>query len=275
MAVRDLNSPVPVAVLIPVYNRQDGLDRSCASIPTSAACDVIIVDDGSHPAITRPLSLDPNRVTLLRLPENRGVNHALNRGLAWILERNYKYVARLDAGDAMLPNRLDRQLAFLDSHPDHAIVGGQVRFVDLQHREVLRDNFPTADDAIRRAMHGRACIMGAAMTIRVAALREAGVFDEHFPNAEDFELSWRLLKSWKGANLPEPVVQCELNPDGLSLAGRSQQVRLRIRVLLKYFEPRVPESYVGLFKNLALLVVPYRCVCWLKRRYVRPERGWL
>lgn len=264
-----------VAALIPVFNRQEGLNRSCASLPAEDNCDVVIVDDGSDPALVVPPTLDPTRVTLLRLPENQGITRALNYGLAWILERDYTYVARLDAGDLMLPGRINRQSTFLDSHPDYAMVGGQRRAVDMRGREVFCDNFPTSDAQIRRAMHGRSCFVHPSVMMRVAALRASGPYSERYPSAEDFELFWRLLRGWKAANLETIVVDYELNPHGISLAKRSQQVRSRLRILVKYFDPAMVESYLGLLKNAALLFVPYRCVQWLKRRYVRSGRGWL
>ena len=275
MTLKAIKSRTSVAMLIPVYNGQAGLNRSCASLRADSSYDVVIVDDGSNPAISAPRGLDPARVTLLRLGKNQGITRALNHGLGWILQRGYKYVARLDAGDLVLPRRIERQLAFLESHPDHAIVGGQTRFVDMHGSETFRDQFPASDSLIRRAMHGRSCFIHPAVMLRNSALREMGCYDERYPNAEDFELFWRLLTRWKGANLTELVVEYEVNPDGLSVAKRSQQVRSRIRILLKYFDLRVPESYVGLIKNLILLVIPYRWVRWLKRRYVHPNRGWL
>lgn len=264
----------PLAILIPVYNRQDGLNRACASLPTGIDYDVVVVDDGSSPKISIPPGLDPKRVVLLRLSENKGITRALNHGLAWIFKQDYQYVARLDAGDVMLPYRIEQQLRFLNSNPEYAIVGGQARCVDMQGREAFRDNFPTSDVLIRRVMHGRSCFIHTAVMMRVAALRVSGLYDERYPSAEDFELFWRLLRRWKGANLAEVVVEYEANPLGISISKRSQQVRSRVRILLKYFGPKTPESYFGLMKNIMLLMVPYQWVQWIKHHYVRPGRGW-
>lgn len=269
------SSHTGLAILIPVYNGQDGLDRACASLPLDIDYQVVIVDDGSRPPIVVPPALDPDRVTLLRLVENQGITRALNHGLEWILRNGDQYVARLDAGDVMLAGRLTQQIEFLDTHPDYALIGGQARFVDMQGRESFQDNFPTADAAIRRAMHGRSCFIHPAVMLRVTALRVVGPYSERHPSAEDFELFWRLMKTWKVANLDDPVVECVLDPRGISLSKRSQQVRSRIRVLLEHFDPWARQSYAGLAKNLVLLVMPYRWVRWIKRRYARSDRGWL
>lgn len=269
------NSYAVLAVLIPVYNGQEGLELACASLPHDLDYQVVIVDDGSRQPVMAPSALEPDRVTLLRLAGNQGITRALNHGLEWILRNGYRYVARLDAGDVMLAGRLTRQIEFLESHPDYAIVGGQARYVDMQGRESFCDNFPTADAAIRHAMHGRSCFIHPAVTMRVAALRTVGPYSERYPSAEDFELFWRLMRSFKVANLPESVVECVIDPNGISLAKRPQQVRSRLRILLKYFNPWVFESYVGFTKNVAILIMPYRLVRWIKRRYTRAGRGWL
>lgn len=275
MAVNIRQTPPAVVVLIPVYNHQQALNRTCASLPEGASYDVVIVDDGSEPALVLPAELDPQRAKLIRLAVNGGITRALNAGLEWILGKSYKYIARLDAGDLMLAGRIERQVAFLDAHPDHVLVSGQVRFVDLQGSEVFGDRFPVSDGEIRRAMHGRSCFIHPAVMLRAAALRAVGSYDEHYPNAEDFELFWRLLRHGKGANLADVVVEYEINPAGLSLTKRGLQVRTRIRILLKYFDPLVPESYAGLMKNLMLLLVPYCWVTWAKRRLSKRARGWL
>lgn len=269
------NSQMRLAILIPVYNRQAELERTCSSLPLDIDYDLVIIDDGSHPAISVPSALNLDHVALLRLTENQGVTRALNHGLQWIFKKDYRYVARVDAGDMVLPPRLVRQVNFLDAHPDYAVVGGQARFVDARGRELFHDNFPTADVQIRPIMHGRSCFLDCAITMRVAALRIAGLYDERFPNAEGFEMCWRLLQDWKGANLLIPIVDYVVNPDGLSLSKRSQQVRSRIRVLLTYFDPWAWQSYAGLAKNLMLLIVPYRWVSWVKRRHIHSHRGWL
>jgi len=264
-----------LAILIPVYNRQDGLNRACASLPPDLEFHIVIVDDGSDPAVSIQSALNPGKVTLLRLTENQGIARALNHGLEWIVQNNYRYVARLDAGDLMIRGRLQRQFEFLETHPNHAIVGGQARAVDVLGRESFRDNFPTSDDRIRRVMHGRSCFIHPTVMMRVAALRAVGPYSERYSSAEDFELFWRLMQEWKAANLDEVVVEYTLDPHGISLAKRSQQVRSRVRILLKYFDPWMWESYAGLAKNVVLLVVPYRWVSWIKRHYIRPNRGWL
>lgn len=263
-----------VALLIPVYNNQLGLERSLSALPTEVPLDVVVVDDGSEPPISQPKVSEPHRLFLLRLEQNRGIEHALNYGLEWILERKYEYVARLDAGDIALPGRFAKQLCFLESHPDYVLIGGQVRFVDTAGREVFRERFPTEYKNIRRIMHARNCFIHPAVMWRTAVLREIGFYSDQYKAAEDFELFFRMARRFKVANLDEHVVQCEVNPAGISLSRRRRQVLSRLRVMLRYFDPRTRESWLGIFKNIVLLYTPVAWVQVLKAR-LEGKRGWL
>ena len=263
-----------IALLIPVYENQDGLEISLRTLPNEIPLDVVVVDDGSTPPIRLPEPPDPHRVFLLRLEENQGIEHALNYGLVWIMEQGYEYVARLDAGDVALPRRFARQLDFLEAHPEYALVGGQVRFVDRNGREVFRESFPTNYEDIRRAMHARNCFIHPTVMIRTEALKVVGLYSDRFKAAEDYELFFRIARRFRVANLQEYVTQCEVNPGGISLSKRRRQVLSRLKVMMFYFDPLKKESWLGLIKNIALLLVP---VAWVHKikRVLENRRGWL
>lgn len=263
-----------IAVLIPVYNNQEGLERSLASIDENFPLDVVVVDDGSDPPIQLRGLPQPHRGFVLRLDANTGIEHALNYGLSWILQRGYRYVARLDAGDLCYPGRFFKQRDFLEKHQEYALVGGQVRFVDDSGVELFPEKFPTSHEEISRIMHARSCFIHPAVMLRSSALQEVGLYSEHFPAAEDYELFFRLTKRYKVANLPDVVLTYHVNPRGISLTKRRRQILSRIKVMLKYFEPRYKESWLGLMKSIILLAVPVPVVQFLKRRLAR-WRGWL
>ncbi len=127
-----------LAVLIPVFNDQHGLERSLASLAQDGAqFDVFVVDDGSEPPIRPPGDL-PFSINLIRQKRNQGITAALNAGLSTIVAAGYDYIARLDAGDLSLPGRLAAQMHFLDCHPDHAAVGTASAVCRYQRRSVVR-----------------------------------------------------------------------------------------------------------------------------------------
>lgn len=264
-----------VALLIPVYNNQDGLRRSLAALSDEYPLDIIVVDDGSDCPVSLDAEAAPHRYHLLRLEKNRGIEHALNLGLRWILDRNYQYVARLDAEDISLPGRFLHQRHFLKMHPDFAMVGGQVRFVDRDGREVFQERFPTTSEEIRRVMHARNCFIHPAVMLRIQALRDVGLYSDRFPAAEDYELFFRIAKKYKVANLADYVVSVVLNPGGISRRRRRRQIATRMKVMFAYFDLSDAASYFGILKNLALLIAPIGVVQAVKRILGERWRGWL
>jgi glycosyltransferase involved in cell wall biosynthesis len=105
-----------VAVLIPAYNGQADVDRTLASFSEDAPVHVLIVDDGSTPPIVAP-ALPNLKIEVLRMPQNGGIEKALQTGIDALAERGFRYAARIDAGDLTVPHRLARQRAYLEANP--------------------------------------------------------------------------------------------------------------------------------------------------------------
>ncbi len=255
------------AVLLPVYSSQSGLDRSLQSLQRAVGrFDVVIVDDGSPEPITAPLALrDDVRVFLLRLTRNQGIAAALNVGLRHILERGHEYIARLDAGDTVVPERFERQAEFLGCNPTCAVVSSFVDFVDASQSVLFRYRAPGEHARILRRMRLNSCLMHPASTIRASAFREAGLYREDAPGAEDYDLFLRMGQRYTLAVLPQMLTRLAYDPRGLSIAGRRQQQRTRLRLQLRYFDPRSPFSFLGVARTLVAMLVPQAAVAGFKR----------
>src|SRR5688572_5358734 len=114
----------PVSVVLPVYNGQQYIHEAVSSIQNQSFQDFefLIVDDGSTddtPAILQEFARRDDRIRLYH-QENSGLISSLNRMCR--VARGL-YIARMDADDISLPNRLRRQIDYLDSHSDVGIVG--------------------------------------------------------------------------------------------------------------------------------------------------------
>ncbi len=260
-----------IALLIPVYNNQKGLAISLSSIQDEIV-DIIVVDDGSEVPIQISADLLHANINLIRLEKNQGITSALNEGLRYILDKGYKYLARLDAGDIVLPVRFLKQFTFLEKNPNYALVGGQVKFVDPNGQELWKERFPTKYEDIKRIMHSRNCFIHPAVMMRTDVLRELGGYSADYPAAEDYELFMRIVKRYSVANLDEVVLVCEVNPFSISIQKRRRQVLSRLKVMLRYFDPAIKESYLGILKNVFLLTLPYSFVITIKKTFFE-KRG--
>src|SRR6266404_8121857 len=135
-----------ISVVMGVYNGEARLRETIDSILSQqdVSLEFIIVDDGSTDQTSQILedyARHDSRVKLIQ-QENQGLTRALITGCA---AARGKYIARQDAGDISLPNRLARQLAFIERHPDAAFVSCGTRFVGPKG-EQLYEVVPDASD---------------------------------------------------------------------------------------------------------------------------------
>ena len=255
-----------IALLIPVYNNPHGLNRTLGELPVGEPVDVVVVDDGSQPAVRVPTCTNGHRVHLIRMPQNRGIGHALNRGLSYICQRGYKYIARLDAGDVALGNRFFLQKQYLEKHARCMLVGSHVDFVSIDCQDRFRYRVPTHSHAIRKEMHRRGCFIHPAVMYRATAIDEVGRYRDAYPAAEDFDLFFKIVERYETANLDQVLTQSLIDPQGITLRRRRRQIISRIQIKLSHMDYLSWGSYVGVLRDLVLLMVPYTLLLFWKRR---------
>ena len=169
----------------------------------------------------RSLRTSPGRTRVfdsLRDDENAGVTSARNE--AWRQARA-PYVAVLDSDDVALPERLSRQVEYLDAHPSVAAVGGAVITVDSRGRRFATRHFATSDSAIRSTLERKSPLAHPAVLLRRSALEEVGGY--RLDRAEDYDLWLRLSERWNLANLAAPVTLYRLHPRQMSVRTLESQ----------------------------------------------------
>ncbi len=257
-----------VAVLIPAFNARRDLERTLASFSERAPVRVLIVDDGSLPPIAVP-SFGNMDIEVLRMPRNGGIERALQAGMAALAERGFKYVARIDAGDLATPYRLEKQREYMQAHPETAVLGMWTHVVNMEGAPLFDLRPPTETAAIRRVMLMRSCFTHPSLMLRVADVIEAGNYRADYRAAEDLDLTLRLMQRHDVANLPEFGVYYELNEHGISATKRRSQVWSTLRLQVKYLRVANLPDWIGIAKNIAHLMLPYRTLRALKTRLFR------
>ena len=126
--------PPRVSVVVCVYNGEDFLRESIDSIlsQTFADFELLILDDASidsTPQILSECAAQDQRIRLAQNEQNLGLTKSLNKCLA--LARG-EYVARQDADDVSLPERLAKQVEAMDARPELAALGAWVEVIDEQ-----------------------------------------------------------------------------------------------------------------------------------------------
>ncbi|MFL9858136.1 glycosyltransferase [Paraburkholderia madseniana] len=261
-----------VAVLMPAYNGQADVDLTLASFSEGALVHVLIVDDGSTPPIVAP-AIANMKIEVLRMPQNGGIERALQTGIDALAQRGFRYAARIDAGDRSVPQRLAKQRVFMELHPQVAGLGMWTQVVTREGKPLFMLTPPAEPNEIRRLRFFRSCLAHPSMMLRIDAVRAVGNYRAAYPSAEDLDLFVRLMARYDCANLPELGLYYELNEGGISATKRRRQVSSTLRLQLRYFNVTNLYDWLGLAKNLLHFVTPYRALQRVKRTLLAPRAG--
>lgn len=260
-----------VAVVVAAFNAESTVVQAVESVLFGTMpCHVYVVDDYSRIPVESCLRHLADRITILRLDENRGPAAARNVALKLVLKAGFKYVAIMDADDIAWPDRLKKQHVFMESHPRVGALGGWTRefYQDISenHPPYLR---PTEPDGVRKLMYFNIGISHATMMLRVEALKEIGLYSVAYPVAEDYELLRRIAGRYEVANLPEFLVYYRISPNGQSRRRHRRQLADRLAIQLKYFEFRQWRAWAGLAQTMLILALPNRIFYAIKLRLLR------
>lgn len=255
-------------LIIPHYKNKNGLYLSLDSIDSNENLDVLIIDDGStenKPTIERLKSYKKyfGELFFIENPKNQGIEIILNQGLDFAVERNYKYIARLDAGDICYPNRFKIQEDFMENNLDIALLGTQVNFTDTAGNTIYNKKFPTLDKDIRNKMHINSMFIHPSVIFRTEVIKTVGKYPTNYKSAEDFAFFFNIMQRYKVANLEDVLLDYEINFEGISMTTRNRQIKNRIRILKDNFKFSFWPIY-GLVINYITLYTPVSIIQKLK-----------
>lgn len=210
-----------ISILMGVYNEAAYLPAAIESVLTQTHEDLefIVVDDAStDDSVDVVRSYDDPRIILLENETNRGLTVSLNRALS---EATGELVARQDADDVSEPDRLARQVAFLERNPSVAVVGTGAHLIDgdgtVLDTRIAYCN-PTFEDfmATGHLIHG-------SILARRSVLEEVGGYDEFFRYAQDQELWLRLTDAgYEIANIPDPLYLHRIHDEGVYFSRKDE-----------------------------------------------------
>jgi glycosyltransferase involved in cell wall biosynthesis len=204
-----------VSVVLPVRDGARYLREAVESVLGQSLADLelIVVDDGSTDETPSLLAgFDDRRLRVLR-QDRLGLVPALNRGLE---AAKAPYVARMDADDVSLPERLERQVAFLDAHPRAVLVVPGVELMDEEGHGVGTLVLPPADADLRRRLLLRNPITHGSVVARRSALEAVGGYRAAHGANEDYDLWRRLARDWELAALPDLLYRYRVHPGAVT-----------------------------------------------------------
>ncbi len=206
----ELNSAPLVSVVIPTYNRAKVIERALvtAFAQTYRNLEIIIVDDGSTDNTAAVLAPYMDRIRYI-YQENQGASGARNHG---IREARGKYIAFLDSDDEWLPAKLERQIAFMESHPD-------LTFVACLGTDEKRtySGYEDHDKQFLKFILEPFTQNMTRYVVRRDCFEKYGYFDTSIQGPEDWELWLRLLQQGcRFGYVPEVLMSYISSDDSIS-----------------------------------------------------------
>jgi alpha-1,3-rhamnosyltransferase len=233
-----------LSVGMAVYNGEHYLAEAINSVlgQTYKDFEFVIVDDGSTdgtPRILQEFAAQDPRIQIIR-QSNMGVAAARNTAIE---NARYDLVAWMDADDRMLPNRLERQIAFATANPDHAVYCSYAYLINSTGKRVGISNnnvdLPAARLAEKPSLFLN--IVNPSALLRRDAILAVGGYNPAIRYAEDRELWGRLATS--GAKIlcqPEPLTEYRLH--GNTTTGKKA---LDTRHLVRWIDHNIVRRWQG------------------------------
>lgn len=227
-----LGSPT-VTVLIAAWNAEEFIQECLDSVLDQSFEDfeIVVVDDGSTDCTSQIVRDNrDDRIRLVTLDANFGISAALNHGIQLAQGR---YLARLDADDLALPDRLQKQVFFLEENPHVIAVGGSM--LEMQDGEIvgriLVEDSPRLN--CRLALGNQ--LKSSTVTIRVEALATHHIkYDPAFANAQDYEMWTRLAAHGLLANQSDLISVYRRHDKQQTAVHFARQVRLGALAQYRY-----------------------------------------
>ncbi len=227
-----------VSIYMAVYNSGKYLKDTLDSIlnQTFKNFELIISDDGSTDNsldILRQYASKDKRIKLLKL-KHSGVVNARNKAIKKCSPRS-KYLMNHDSDDISLPNKLEKLIEYLGTHPEISIAGCFAEYFDDEENIKGQPPIEWKPDRIRETFGDMNSMIHSAAVIRREVFDKIGSYDKDFPAAQDYDFFARaLMAGFEMANIPEALHRIRLHPESIGSAKSELQQDLAKKVQSTY-----------------------------------------
>ena len=201
----DLNRAV-VSIVIPVHNGEKYIKESIDSClaQTYSNIEILVVDDKSTDSTLEILKGYGEKITVLPVEKQNGLGNVINIG---IRASKGKYIARMDADDIMYPDRIEKQVEYLENNPSCVAVGGQIDIINENSDITGHREYAQNDKDLKKNRFLFQPFAHPAVTLRKSTLEEIGLYPEDMWKVEDVKLFLILSTKGEFANLPDTVLK--------------------------------------------------------------------
>src|ERR1700748_3197615 len=204
-----------VSVVMSAYNAAAFIKEAIESIlnQTYENFEFIIINDGSTDTTQSIIeSYKDTRIKLIN-QENKGLSKSLNIGI-----RNAvgKYIARMDADDISMPDRLEKQYHFLEKNLNCVVVGTNAKFIDANGHYLYNSDFPLEWTDIKNKLPHSPFFHSSTMFLKEIFFKAGGYMEDVFHHFEDKILWNKMAVFGELRNIYEPLIYYRIVPSGIS-----------------------------------------------------------
>jgi glycosyltransferase involved in cell wall biosynthesis len=238
-----------VSVIIPIYKAEDYIVEALRSVmdQTYKNLEIILINDQSPDRsiqLAEELAANDPRVQIVENRYEKGIVGALNTGLELATG---ELIARMDGDDVCFPDRIERQVKFMDEHPEIAVSSGSVEVIGKHSG--LKFEYPTDPEVAAIYPLLNSPLAHPATILRADFFQEHSLrYDYEYQYGEDIDLWQRVLDAGgQIGNLAEVILKYRTHNTNVTVEHASrnsdlaQKVRLRIlnKLGLNLSEPEV------------------------------------
>lgn len=251
-----------VSIILPAYNCEKFIRKTIHSLinQTYSNFELLVINDGSTDATTSIIqSFKDTRIQLIQNEKNKGLIYTLNKGIE--LSKG-KYIARIDADDICLPERLQKQVNWLEENTQIAIVATQILLIDEQDEATgnwLLDMQNTTANQIKKAMLWQNCIAHPTVLFRSEIIKKYQ-YSNNQKHSEDYDLWLQILADgFIIEKVPEQLVKYRVHSN--SVTGAINRKRnpffIQYNTKRKFLLGRFQQLKWGLFETKILFTMLY------------------
>lgn len=264
------NMPL-VSVVIPTYNAEKYLAEAIDSIlwQTYQNYELYIVDDastdGTVDIIKQYQKKYPKKVKAIFLKENTNAAGNAGMNIAYPLLKG-KYIVRMDADDIAYPKRIEKQVKFMEKHPDAILLGTQGTVIDGQGKVIGDKKFPISNQAIYKEYFILHPILHPSVMFRKSLIPNKDyIYENKWGVNDDYYTFFNLLQYGKFYNLPESLLYYRVHGSNSSLQNLKQKfintLNIRFQAIKKFnYKPSIKGIILMLAQCLLIGLIPEKLV---------------
>jgi glycosyltransferase involved in cell wall biosynthesis len=253
-----------VSVIIPSYNHEKFVKECIQSVldQTYQDFEIIITDDCSIDNTVHIIEqFDDPRIRLFRHKINRGVSVTANH---CIFQANGKYIAWLSSDDAWYPNKLEKQVQYLDEHPSVGVVFGKVDWIDESGNLITDPSFPylniydvenqSRQEWLRYFFLSGNCLSLPSSLIRQECFSEVGLFNPVYTKIQDLDIWIKICFKFNVTILDQRLIRNRWINDENNASGDTIKNRIQVRFEYKtslehYLQINTSDELLSIFPH--------------------------